>query len=114
MTKKGEDILLPDNPVPYLTDWLFEIGPVLSGGMGARPLELGDLPAWEHFTGIELDAWEARTIVRLSAAFSAQRHKAEKPDCPPPYCIEAVEAAKQEDKVAGQFKAMMAAMGKRG
>ncbi|WP_165913229.1 hypothetical protein [Novosphingobium sp. ST904] len=73
---------MPDNPAPYLTDWLIEIGPAAPGG---DPLGWRDLAAWQDITGIELEPWEGRLIRRLSTDFVSQRHKAEKADCPPPY-----------------------------
>jgi hypothetical protein len=53
--------------------------------MGDRPISEQELAAWQANSGIELDAWEARTIRRLSKAYLAQRYAAEKPNCPQPY-----------------------------
>ena len=108
--RDGQDVRWPDNPAPHITEWLFEIGPSVAGAMGEAPIDWSHLRDWEHFTGVELDAWEAATIRRLSCAFVAQRHAAEKPDCPEPYA-EISEAA-QARKIDAQFKAMLAAFSK--
>lgn len=85
MQRDGVGILLPDNPAPYLTDWLFEIGPTSINGMGEGPIGWQDLTAWESLTGIELDAWEAKTLRRLSLAYLGQKIESREPDCPAPY-----------------------------
>ncbi len=78
--------------------------------MGEGPIGWADMAAWQSLTGIELDAWEARTIRRLSQAFVAQRHESEKPGCPSP-CEEPAEAV--NDRVTAQFKAMFDALAQR-
>ena len=53
--------------------------------MGEGPVSWAEITEWQRNTGIELDAWEARTIRRLSQVFVSQRHDAEKADCPAPF-----------------------------
>lgn len=113
MKRRGEEILLPDNPVPHLVEWLFEIGPTEPTSMGDAPLSWREIDAWCARTGIDLDPWESRTIRRLSAAFVGERYKARKPDCPAPWSAAAVvDEAAQEARVTAQFKAMMLAFAK--
>ena len=81
MKAKGEVPLLPPNPAPYLTDWLFEIGP--SSGDGA--ISFGDLAAWQGIVGVDLKPWEAKLIRRLSGVYLGTLRGTRKPDCPPPY-----------------------------
>lgn len=69
----------------YLVEHLWDVGPVLSGGMGAVPLTHEELRAWQSNTGIELQPWEARLLKNLSQDYLAESHRAEKSDCPPPY-----------------------------
>lgn len=97
-------MLLPDNPAPYLTNWLFEIGPVEGDG----PISWQAMAAWEGVSGIELDPWEARTIRRLSAEYLSEYHQAKRRDRPAPYGEEQLSG----DRVADQFRAMMTAFGK--
>ena len=87
MKERGESPRWPPNPAPQITDFLFDIGPTVASDSGERSIEWSDFPAWQAMTGIELDVWEARTIRRLSRAFLAERHAAEKPDCPEPFAL---------------------------
>lgn len=76
---------LPDNPAPYLTTWLMEIGPVVAAGMGVGPIGWRDIAAWQDVTGIELTPWEATLLRRLSGDFAVMSREAESMDCPAPY-----------------------------
>lgn len=98
---------LPDNPAPYLIEWLFEIGPVVPAGMGMASIGWRDLAAWQDVTGIELDPWEARLLRRLSAEYHVQAQKAEKPDCPAPYTAASIELNRDavDRKVRNAFAA---------
>lgn len=106
MRERAELILFPPNPADHITDWLREIGPTVSGAMGEAAIGWQDLAAWEHLTGIELDAWEARTIRSLSQEYLAQRHAATEPACPPPYSGTRQDVGVVRDKVTAQFAAM--------
>ena len=114
MRERGEPILWPLNPAPHVTDWLLDIGPAAAGPMGDVPLPWTEITEWQRNVGIELDAWEARTIRALSRAFVSQRHAAERPNCPPPYSgiDDAVHVVR--DKVTDQFAAMLKAVESRG
>ena len=104
-------MLSPPNAAPYLTDWLFEIGPTIAGAMGEAALGWADLAAWERLTGISLLPWEARILRQLSAEFAAMRSLAANPDCPPPYDGESREEIEvRRDRVSTQFAAMMEAV----
>lgn len=81
----GLDPALPPCDAPYLADYLFEIGPSASGGMGDGPIGHGDIAAWMANTGIRLTPWEARTLRRLSVDYVAESHKATKRNCPAPW-----------------------------
>jgi len=81
MKARGETPLLPNNPAPYLTDWLFDVGPI----NGDALVGYGDLAAWQQIAGIELLPWEAKLIRRLSAEYSNERYRARKADYPAPY-----------------------------
>lgn len=87
---KAEDraIVMPENPAPYITEWLFEIGPVTGGAMGRGRIEWQDISAWSRMMATELLPWEARLIRRLSQDYLTMLAKAEKPDCPAPWISE--------------------------
>lgn len=104
---EGLAIDLPDNPAPYVTTWLMEIGPVVSNGMGSAVIGWGDLTSWQDLTGNELTPWEARTLRSLSRDFLDQTSKARAQNCPPPFIAN---PRSNDDAVAAQFKQMFDAM----
>lgn len=75
----------PTEAGAYLLDYLFEVGPVMAGGMGHAPLTFQELTAWQERIGIRLSPWEARTLRLLSMAYISASHEAEARDCPPPW-----------------------------
>lgn len=81
----GEVLEMPPCEAFYIVSYLFEIGPGMSGGMGEAPITHGEIESWQRNTGIELNAWEARTLKRLSIEYLNESHKATKPDCPAPW-----------------------------
>lgn len=93
---------LPDNPLPYLTDWLMEIGPLASGGMGPAALGWGEIASWQSLTCNALTGWEARTLRHLSRQFLDQMNKSREPGCPAPFSTGAI----NNDAVNDQFKKM--------
>lgn len=104
MNKAGERPLLPPNPAPYLTEWLFDVGPSGSNGMGETPIDYRDLLAWQDITGVELMPWEATTIRRLSRDFVVERHRAKDATAPAPY-LDRDAVAAQRDDVGAKLKA---------
>lgn len=103
---------LPENPLPYLTEWLMEIGPIVPVGMGTGPIGWRDLAAWQEVTGQRLQPWEATLLRRLSAEFSTAQHRAEAADCPAPWVDDgdcADNRAAVSRKVAIAFKSMVQA-----
>lgn len=84
-------IVMPDTLAPHLIGYLYEVGPILSGGMGGMRITNLELAAWQSNTGVELEAWEARFIVRLSKEYLGESHRAESPECPSPWTDPAVE-----------------------
>lgn len=75
----------PPGMAAYLADYLFDAGPVTHNAMGSAPLGWQDLQAWQRSTGIELQAWEARALRRLSHTYLGASQAALAPDCPPPW-----------------------------
>ncbi|EPR09869.1 hypothetical protein M527_07005 [Sphingobium indicum IP26] len=104
MRADGIAIDLPDNPAPYLVDWLSEVGPLSATGMGPASLAWSEIRDWQSLIGIELTPWEARTLHRLSRDFHHQMQWAKKPNCPPPY----VGRLDNDAAVTDQFRRMFA------
>lgn len=85
MRKKGIKPAIPENPAPYLTDWLFELGPGVSTGNGLVEIGWDTLSDWQHSVGIELLPWEAKLLKSLSRDYVSQWYDSRKPDCPAPF-----------------------------
>lgn len=108
MRVKGIDPNLPDNPAPYLVEYLFEVGPTVSAGMGPVILGWRDLQAWQELIGIDLAPWELRLLRRLSADYLSQSLKAEKPDCPAPFLgKDEIDREAVGQRVQNAFRALM-------
>jgi hypothetical protein len=108
MKARGESPLLPVNPAPYLTEWLFDLGPSSASSMGEAPVGYQDMAAWQAIIGVELLPWEARTLRRLSGEYLVGRHAAEDQACPPPYAGEIDDVVAKRRHVARQVKSAFA------
>jgi hypothetical protein len=69
----------------------------MSGGMGNAPLSHSEIAAWQGNTGIELSAWEARTLRTLSAEYLNSAQDAEDAKCKAPWG-ESADAKELHDK----------------
>lgn len=113
MRDEGITPAMPDNPAPYLTTWLFEIGPSVVSGMGEVPLDWQHLRAWQDMIGVSLLPWEARIIRQLSGDFVGQRQKARKADCPAPYTGDAEQVRANRAIVSEKVSSLFAGLVKR-
>ena len=84
MAETGE-LEMPPCDALHMVGYLFEVGPTVAAGMGAGPVSHLEIAAWKSNTGIDLDAWEARTLRSLSQDYASESHKATARDCPPPW-----------------------------
>lgn len=108
MESRGDLPALPPVAHRHIVAWWLEIGPTQAGAMSEGPVSWQEIAAWERLNGIEMTAFEAKAIRRMSSAFVSQRHDARKSGCPAPYSEELPKAV--QDKVTSQFAAMIAAM----
>ena len=53
--------------------------------MGPAPLSHSEMLAWQTNTGIELNAWESRSLRNLSIDYITASREAEDPECPAPW-----------------------------
>ena len=97
MEADGVIIEMPPNPAPFIIDRLMEVGPAMGGGMERAPITFTEIENWKATTWSSLMPWESRMLRRLSVAFVAESHRAEEPDCPPPW-VDEIEGA-QLDRV---------------
>lgn len=82
----GGEIDLPEpGPAAYLLPWLFEAGPMQSGGMGPSALSWQEITSWSRMAGIALRPWEASALRDCSQAYLTQLHEAEEEGCPQPF-----------------------------
>lgn len=94
----------PPNPAPYLTDWLFDIGPVAGDDLiGWR-----DFAAWQEICGVQLLPIEARILRRLSGEYASERYAAKAPDRPMPYIMALDEVKSRRDEVDRNIRALFA------
>lgn len=90
----------PVPPLWYLVEWLFEVGPVSSVGMGPTPLTWGELAAWASLVSAELGPLEARSLRRLSKEYVTMLLEAEKPECRAPWSDPSTESSSVSDDLA--------------
>ena len=84
--KNSELLNLPEvNYAEYLIDYLFEVGPSMSNGMGLCPISYQEISSWLQTTKTECNSWDVNVIRHLSKVFINQYHESIKVDCPPPY-----------------------------
>lgn len=81
----GAEVEMPEADGLHLVGYLWEIGPIVSTGMGGAPISHLDIQAWQTNIGIELSAWEARLLRGLSLAYLAESTDATKSNAPPPW-----------------------------
>lgn len=103
MERDGIDIEMPECLALHLAEYLFEIGPTVPAGMGAGPITHTEIRAWSENTGIELDAWEARTLRRLSIDYANESHKARDRTRPAPFKADEL-MEKSRPAVANHFR----------
>lgn len=79
---------LPENPAPWLTDVLMEIGPTEAAGMDRDEISWRSLGEWQAQMGVTLQPWELRLLRQLSRIYLAESRAAIEPKCPSPFAIE--------------------------
>lgn len=80
-----EDLDMPPCDAIHIVGYLFETGPTVAAGMGESVLSHSEIRAWQSNTGVNLQAWEARYMRKLSAEYLCESHAAKKRDCPAPW-----------------------------
>lgn len=89
----------------YLLGHLFEVGPLLSGGMGPAPLSAQELLAWQQLRAITLSPWESATLMQLSRSYLSELQQASDPKRPAPW--QPVDATPDFSHVARSMRASM-------
>jgi hypothetical protein len=102
----GEEPALPYCSARFLSDYLFEIGPIKAVGMGTGPIDWQDIEAWQRCTAITLPPWQARLLRSLSRSYLAMSREAEEPDCRSP--MEDEVTKREREAVSQKLRAMRA------
>jgi hypothetical protein len=80
---------LPDlEGFSFLIDYLFEVGPGISSGMGYCGLSFQEIESWLRTTKLDLTAWEVLALKKLSSAYVSEYNQADDPKRKPPYIPE--------------------------
>lgn len=111
MEQRGEQPRFPPAPYQYLVQWWLEIGPALTGAMGAGPLPMRYIADEMETLGVEVTPFEAKAIRAMSRAFLEECREARKAARRAPYSDDLPEEV--QDKVSAQFKAMVQAFQRR-
>lgn len=107
MGARADELEYPPCEAAYLVNFLFEVGPVESGGMSPSPLSHREIEAWQRNVGVELNAWEATTLRRLSQEYLGMSSEATSPSCPPPWTPAPVDDPDHAEKVAKRVREML-------
>jgi hypothetical protein len=118
---RKDDDYMPDMPEVeghhQMLNYLWDCGPFMSGGMGEQPLSHSEIWCWQDNSGIELNAWQARTLRRLSAEYLAQCQASSKPDCPSPIEMTQMtdlDRQRVNDKIQGALRMLITTNPNRG
>jgi len=88
LTKDGGEVVYPPCELMYMVDYLFSCGPVLSGAMGALPLNHQEIYAWQRNMQVRLCPWEVNSLKEMSRQYLSELIQSDKHDSPPPWIPE--------------------------
>jgi len=93
---------------PHLIEYLYEVGPIGSTGMGPSSINWVELKAWADMAQVQMTGWEARTLRTLSRVYLDQYMKSEDKATPSPFEVSLGFTEEKNDNVANVFKAAAA------
>lgn len=79
--RDNHTVIMPDCEAFYLIEYLFELGLTL----GDQAITHSEIRAWMENTGIDLSAWESRSIKNLSSAYLSGSHEYRAADSDSPW-----------------------------
>ena len=86
LVKTGvQTFAMPPCQASYVLGHLFDIGPTLLDGSGESPITHAEIAHYQANTGVDLNAWEACTLRRLSQVYIAESYKSKAADYPAPW-----------------------------
>jgi hypothetical protein len=84
-SQEYEPEMPPVEGCAHILRYLWEVGPVLGGGMAPAPITQQEIRAWQENSGVRLQPWEARWMRDLSMVYLSELHAAESPNRQPPW-----------------------------
>ena len=85
---QGIKIEMPPIDLPYMIEWLNELGCVASGMNGVIPIDNREIESWINLNGVEITHWEARMLRELSKTYCAQYNRSKDLECEEPFATE--------------------------
>jgi len=86
LERANEEPEFPELPFRrHLAEWLFDVGPVMQGGMGPVALSHLEIQAWASNVGLEFEGDEAQWLQKMSAVYTDELSKSGGKDTPQPY-----------------------------
>lgn len=76
---------MPECDAMHIIEYLFELGPIMSGAMSGAALTHSEIAAWQSNTGVRLQSWEARFLRQLSMDYLIESQLAAKLARPAPW-----------------------------
>jgi len=109
LSDAGREPEFPEVTLDYLANYLIDVGPAASGGMGATPITHLEIRAWQENTGICLTPWEARTLRHLSREYVSEIVAGADATRPAPYMPQSVGT----ERIAKDLRSAISAMAKK-
>ena len=113
MRTQGREPRMPEAPLPYLIDYLFEVGPASGGGFGPVPVTFVEIDAWARRVPRGIQPFEAIYIKRLSELWVRQLAQSEDEGAPAPWSAEVV-TSDERVAVGDSLRDSIRAMAKKG
>ena len=88
----------------WIIEYLLEIGPAQSFGMGLSPISFYDIYSWSKITGTHINHWDAISIKKLSKIYVSQYSISSEKECPAPYFNITKPIEEQRENVSSRFK----------
>lgn len=98
----------------YILSLLIEAGISESNGMGLTPLSWTELANWTYLSKIDINSWEASTIISLSRQFTASLNEYDDKDIPPPFTIEDFDREKVSQSIGDRLRSLAKRINKNG
>jgi len=69
----------------HLAEWLFDVGPVMQGGMVPVALSHLEIQAWASNVGLEFEGDEAQWLQKMSGVYASELFESNGKNTPQPF-----------------------------